>query len=237
MGISLESWRGQLGRWERRRRHSPHKAKGILGLLQKMHWNGASQHIFILIAAFIHAFKSLQERFRRKMTANQMELFVVQLVLCLSARISEIASSLMHDIETNPGPCMNQVNKVIRAFCLHFHFQGVCPGDGVLGPQPSAFHTTNEDPLERMLRGSTSTFGCASRYINSLETAIDAFIHREYPYLQNVSGQQGLQIVPALPSADTDITWDESSKHCVSERHGGLLQGSLTNAILLSHKI
>ena len=132
---------------------------------------------------------------------------------------------------------MNQVNKVIRAFCLHFHFQGVCPGDGVLGPQPSAFHTTNEDPLERMLRGSTSTFGCASRYINSLETAIDAFIHREYPYLQNVSGQQGLQIVPALPSADTDITWDESSKHCVSERHGGLLQGSLTNAILLSHKI
>ena len=228
MGISLESWREQLGRWERRRSQSPQKAKGISGLLQKMHWNGAIPHIFILIAAFIHAFKSLQESLLRKSTANQMELFVVQLVLCLSARISEIASNLIHDIETNPGPCMNQVTKVISAFCLHFHFQGVCPGDGVLGPQPSAFYKTNEDPLERMLRGSTFTFGGASRYINSLETAIDAFIHREYPYLQDVSKQQGLAIVPSLPSADTDITWEELSKHCISQRHGGLLQGDLT---------
>ena len=109
MGISLESWRGQLGRWENRRSHSPNKAKGISGLLQKMHWISASQRIFILIAVFIHAFKSLEESLLRKLTANQLELFVVQLVLCLSARISEIASNLMHDIETNPGPCMNQV--------------------------------------------------------------------------------------------------------------------------------
>ena len=124
MGISLESWRGQLGRWERRRRHSPNKAKGILGLLQKMHWNGASQHIFILIAAFIHAFKSLQERFRRKMTANQMELFVVQLVLCLSARITEIASSLMHDIETQ-APAWTRSTKSSEPFVYIFIFR-VC---------------------------------------------------------------------------------------------------------------
>ena len=104
----------------------------------------------------------------------------------------------------------------------------MCPGDGRLGPQPSAFHRTSEDPLERMLKGSTYTFGGASRYIKSLETAIDAFIHREYPYLVNVMGQRGLKIVPSLPSADTDITWEELSKHCISERHGGLLQGNLT---------
>ena len=98
----------------------------------------------------------------------------------------------------------------------------------MLGPQQNAFYKTNEDPLERMLKGSTYTFGGASRYINSLETAIDAFIHREYPYLENANGQQGLRIVPSLPDADADITWEELSKHCISERHGGLLQGYLT---------
>ena len=98
----------------------------------------------------------------------------------------------------------------------------------MLGPQPNAFYKTNEDPLERMLKGSTYTIGGASRYINSLETAIDAFIHREYPYLEHVMGQRGLRIVPSLPSAGPDITWEELSKHCISERHGGLLQGSLT---------
>ena len=134
MGISLESWRGHLGRWERGRRHSPHRAKGISGLLQKMHWNGASQHIFILIAAFINAFNSLQGSLREKITANQMEIFVVQLVLCLSARISEIASNLIHDIEINPGPCMNQVTKVISAFCLHFSFSGCVSWRWCTGP-------------------------------------------------------------------------------------------------------
>ena len=98
----------------------------------------------------------------------------------------------------------------------------------MLGPQPNAFYKTNEDPLERMLKGSTYTVGGASRYINSLGTAIAAFIHREYPYLDHVMGQRGLRIVPSLPSAGTGITWEELSKHCISERHGGLLQGSLT---------
>ena len=228
MGISLENWRGQLGQWERRGRHSPQKAKEIYRLLHVLHWNNASRHIFILIVAFLHSVTSQQDKLLRKMTANKLELFAVLLVLCLSAKISEVAANLMHDIETNPGPCMNQVTLVIRDVGLHFLYQGVCPGDGVLGPQPSAFYKTNEDPLERMLNGSTYTFGGASRYINSLEKAMDAFIHREYPYLKRVRGQRGLAIVPSLPSADTDITWEELSKHCISQRHGGLLQGDHT---------
>ena len=230
MGISVEHWRGQLGRWERRRGgNSPCRAKGISGLVEILHWNNVGHNFFILIVALLHAVKSLQSKLLRRMTTSQVELAVVLLVLCLSARISEVAANLMHDLETNPGPsCMNQVTLVIIAFGLQFHFQGVCPGDGVLGPQPNAFYKTNEDPLERMLKGSTYTVGGASRYINSLETAIDAFIHREYPYLDHVMGQRGLRIVPSLPSAGPDITWEELSKHCISERHGGLLQGSLT---------
>ena len=110
MGISVENWRGQLGRWERRRGgNSPHRAKGISGLLQILQWNNVGRNLFILIVALLHAVKSLQSKLLRRMTTSQVELAVVLLVLCLSARISEVAANLMHDLETNPGPCMNQV--------------------------------------------------------------------------------------------------------------------------------
>ena len=109
MGISLENWRGQLGRWERRGGHSPLKAKGIFGLLQILHLNNAGQNTFLFIVALLHAVKSLHHKLLRRMTTNQLDLAVVQVVLCLAARISEVAADLMHDVETNPGPCMNQV--------------------------------------------------------------------------------------------------------------------------------
>ena len=74
-----------------------------------------------------------------------------------------------------------------------------------MGPQTNALHRSTEDPLTRMLRGSTYTFGGVSRYNSSLKKAIDSFIHREYPYLEKVKKQKGLRIVPGLPNADTDI--------------------------------
>ena len=94
----------------------------------------------------------------------------------------------------------------------------------MLGPQTKALFTTSEDPLERTLRGSTYTMG-ADRYTKSLDNAIDAFVHREYPYLANPTKQQGLQIVPSLPTADGDISVEELTRHCISERLGGLLEG------------
>ena len=115
MGISLENWRAQLGRWERRGGgHSyPNRANGISRLWNILH--SGSQHILILILALIHTVKSLQDKALRRMTTSHLELAVVQLVLCLSARISEVVANLMHDLETNPGPCMNQVTlEVIR---------------------------------------------------------------------------------------------------------------------------
>ena len=225
MGISLEDWRGRLGQNERRRSHPRDRTKGIPKLFDILHWN-----MLVLIANFIQVIESLQKRFLRKMTTNQLNLFVLQLTLCLSATISQITSNLMHDIETHPGPCMAQVSGLILdLFCFNLEFQGLCPGDGVLGPQTNALHSSTEDPLTRVLRGSTYTFGGVSRYNSSLKKAIDSFIHREYPYLEDVEKQQGLRIVPGLPNADTDITWEELTKHCISERHGGLIQGNFTS--------
>ena len=44
------------------------------------------------------------------MKRSELELVILHFVFGLSARISEIASHLMHDVETNPGPCENQVH-------------------------------------------------------------------------------------------------------------------------------
>ena len=101
-------------------------------------------------------------------------------------------------------------------------FQGGCPGAGKLGFQSGVLHAnTSLDPLERLSAGSTYTFGGVQRYITSMATAIKAFTDREYP---NVGGE-GLTIVPDLPSPQDGITWEDVSKHCVAERHGGLVQG------------
>ena len=78
------------------------------------------------------------------------------------------------------------------------------------------------DPLERLFPGSTYTFGGSQRYITSIANAIQAFIDREYPDV----GGKGLKIVPDLPRPQDGITWEDVSKHCVAERHGGLVQGN-----------
>ena len=101
-------------------------------------------------------------------------------------------------------------------------YQGGCPGAGKLGFQSGALHAnTSVDPLERLFAGSTYSFGGVQRYITSIATAIQAFVDREYPDV----GGEGLTIVPHLPTPQDGITWDDLSKHCVAERHGGLVQG------------
>ena len=103
-------------------------------------------------------------------------------------------------------------------------FQGFCPGAGILGPQPGALHTnTSKDPFERLFQGSTYTFGGHLRYTTSIASAIKAFTEREYPDV----GGKGLKIVPDLPSPQEDISWADLSKHCIADRHGGLVQGNL----------
>ena len=103
-------------------------------------------------------------------------------------------------------------------------YQGGCPGVGKLGFQSGVLHAnTSLDPLERLSAGSTYTLGGVQRYITSIATAIQAFIDREYPDV----GRKGLTIVPELPSPQDGITWDDLSKHCVAQRHGGLVQGQI----------
>ena len=80
------------------------------------------------------------------------------------------------------------------------------------------------DPLERLFPGSTYTFGGSQRYTTSIATAIQAFTDREYPDV----GGKGLKIVPDLPRPQDGITWEDLSKHCVTERHGGLVQGKFS---------
>ena len=110
----------------------------------------------------------------------------------------------------------------IPPLIFHLSYQGRCPGVGKLGFQSGALHAnTSVDPLQRLFAGSTYTFGGSQRYITSVTTAIQAFIDREYPDV----GGKGLKIVPDLPSPQDGITWQDLSKHCVSERQGGLLQG------------
>ena len=103
--------------------------------------------------------------------------------------------------------------------------KGACPGNGTLGHHRGVLHqTTSLDPLER-LAGSTFSFGGVHRYIKRLSTAIKAFMEREYPDF----GGKGLTIVPHVPSPHEGITWDDLTKHFVSERIGGLIQGQKKN--------
>ena len=92
----------------------------------------------------------------------------------------------------------------------------------MLGPQAGALHLgTTDDPLERLVGGSTFAMGGAARYLTSLIAAIRIFIQRVYPK----AGEEGLLVVPLLPSTTEDITWEEVTRHMVHERHGGILAG------------
>ena len=110
----------------------------------------------------------------------------------------------------------------LNAILSHVTYQGGCPAAGKLGFQSGVLHAnTSVDPLERLSAGSTYSFGGVQRYITSIATAIQAFVDREYPDV----GGEGLTIVPHLPTPQDGITWDDLSKHCVAEKHGGLVQG------------
>ena len=109
---------------------------------------------------------------------------------------------------------------------LSANYQGDCPGAGILGFQSGVLHDANTsvDPLERLFPGSTYTFGGSQRFTTSIGKAIQAFTDREYPDV----GGKGLKIVPDLPRPQDGITWEDLSKHCVTERHGGLVQGKFS---------
>ena len=105
---------------------------------------------------------------------------------------------------------------------LRSTFQGGCPGADVLGIQSDClFQDSGQDPLERLLAGSTYTNGGSARYINTLKMAIRAFIDREHPDV----GEKGLKVVPSLPTGQEGITWEELSLHCIKERLGGVIFG------------
>ena len=119
-----------------------------------------------------------------------------------------------------------------RLLCRHLKMktksiiltQGSCPGANVLGIQSGRlYHDSGQDPLERLLTGSTYTIGGPDRYINSLKTAIKSFIDREHPDI----GEPGLKIVPSLPSGQDGNTWEQLSLHCIKERLGGVLSGKM----------
>ena len=111
MGISLESWRGQLGSWEMRRgQEGSRPTKGFSGLTMTTCWRNVCRSILICFFALVCAAKCQREGFLRKMKWRELELGTLHHVFSLSARISELASHLMHDVETNPGPCENQVH-------------------------------------------------------------------------------------------------------------------------------
>merc|ERR1712013_620757 len=100
---------------------------------------------------------------------------------------ADIKSKLLHDIESNPGPCS----------------QGPCPGASTLGFHAGLHCSSNKkDPFERLLEGSTYTFGGSDRYAMKLNEAIKEFIAREHPDV----GQQRLKIVPSFPSVEGNIT-------------------------------
>ena len=100
--------------------------------------------------------------------------------------------------------------------------QGICPGEGRLGPQVGVLHNnTSLDPLERAFNGSNFALG-GVRLIKSLSVAIKEFTDREYPDV----GGTGLKIKPDLPSPQEGITWEDLSRHCITQRQGGLVQES-----------
>ena len=141
--------------------------------------------------------------------------------LSLREKISLVALKLIHDIESNPGPC-SQVGVSDISTQVRIPFQGKCPGGKVLGVQSGClFQGSGQDPLKRLLAGSTYTNGGSARYIHSLKLAIDAFIDREHPDV----GETGLKVVPSLPNGQEGISLEELSLHCIKERLGGVISG------------
>ena len=137
--------------------------------------------------------------------------------------MAEVSLKLMHDVETNPGPSCSEVRMFLLIKILYFLLsQGGCPGAGILGFLSGVLHDakTRVDPLERLFDRSTYTFGGVQRFKDSIENAIQAFIDREYPDV----GGRGLKIVPDLSRPRDGITWEDLSKYCIAEKHGGLLQ-------------
>ena len=86
---------------------------------------------------------------------------------------------------------------------IHPPTQRGCPGEGLLGPQAGALHSTCADPLLRCLDSTTCNLGGAAAVHTKIEDAMKAFIGQNYPTLGDPAT---LTVVPDLPQPETGMT-------------------------------
>ena len=99
-----------------------------------------------------------------------------------------------------------------------------CPGEGLLGPQGGALHSTSADPLLRCLHSTTCNLGGAAAVHTKIEDAMKAFIGQNYPTLGDPAT---LTVVPDLPEPETGMTMADMVRTMYSSMgsKGGLLEG------------
>ena len=136
MGTTLEIWRARVGNWNAGRRRSSTKKKAGVGTLVKVLKNNIFQFfVAFSVLSISNGMTKLDNRMgqaatRRVVFLTSIAATILASALSLSAKTAEVSSKLMHDVETNPGPCSG-----VRSFVFQDEFsqisstyQGECPG-------------------------------------------------------------------------------------------------------------
>ena len=113
MGTTLGVWRARVGNWNATGERSFTKEKAEAGTLVKVLWNNMFQFFvaFSVLSIFTGMTK-LGNRMGQGQAMTRRVVFVTYAIattiltssFSLSAKIAEVSSKLMHDVETNPGP-------------------------------------------------------------------------------------------------------------------------------------
>ena len=121
MGTTLEIWRARVGNWNASGRRSSTKKKAGIGTLVKVLRNSVLQFfVAFSVLSIFNGMKKLDNRMGQAM-ARRVEFLtalattILTSPLSLSAKTAEVASKLMHDVETNPGPHCSGVSSFLES--------------------------------------------------------------------------------------------------------------------------
>ena len=122
MGTTLEVWRARVGNWNAAGRRSSTKKKAGIGRLLVKVLKNSVFHFFVAfsVLSISNGMAKLGNRTGQAMTRGVVFLTTIAATiltstLSLSAKTAEVASKLMHDVETNPGPNCSGVSSFVRS--------------------------------------------------------------------------------------------------------------------------
>ena len=129
MGTTLEIWRARVGNWNAAgRRSSTKKKAGVGTLLVKVLMSSVSQ-LFVALSVLSISNGMTKLDNRKGQATTRCVVFLTRIAgtilasaLSLSAKTAEVASKLMHDVETNPGPNCSGVSSFLSSVRSSLHY-------------------------------------------------------------------------------------------------------------------